>query len=108
MKEKLIRSSFILAVGTVLSGNVIMGIQSIGAIFFIAAFTEGIHRWLLFPFVLAAMSFHMTVEQLIKYGVGMIITMLIVIAGEKKWKRFHKEWGYICSACPCSQQCLIS
>ncbi len=96
MKEKLIRSSFILAVGTVLSGNVIMGIQSIGAIFFIAAFTEGIHRWLLFPFVLAAMSFHMTVDQLIKYGVGMIITMLIVIAGEKKWKRFHKEWGYIC------------
>lgn len=94
MKRGKVRQLIICALGFVVSCGSMYGVNPFGLIFFAAMYMEKAMRLLLCPLLVAAMMLGLSVEQVFRYAVPMIITMVCVDLFERK-SRICKKWkGY--------------
>lgn len=95
MKKGKVKQLVICAMGFVLSCGSLYGINPFGLIFFAAMYMEKAMRLLLCPMLVASMMLALPLEQVFRYAVPMIITMVCVDLFERK-NRLCKKWkGYL-------------
>ncbi|MFT3985146.1 MAG: SpoIIE family protein phosphatase [Lachnospiraceae bacterium] len=94
MRKGKVKQLIICALGFVVSCGSMYGINPFGLIFFAAMYMEKAMRLLLCPMLVAAMMLGLPLEQVFRYAVPMIITMVCVDLFERK-SRICKKWkGY--------------
>ncbi len=94
MKKGKMKQLIICALGFVISCGSIYGINPFVLLFFAAMYMEKAMRLLLCPMLVAAMMLSLSIEQVFRYAVPMIIMMVCVDLLERK-NRICKKWkGY--------------
>lgn len=95
MKRGKVKQLIICALGFVVSCGSVYGVNPFGLIFFAAMYMEKAMRLLLCPMLVAAMMLALPLEQVFRYAVPMIITMVCVDLFERNG-RICKKWkGYL-------------
>ncbi len=83
MKKNRTRKIFITLVGA-LAGNIsLFGFYPIGMAYLTAGYIERVYRYILFPVVLVSMAMTATPMQIAKYGLSMVVVMVMVGLVEK-------------------------
>lgn len=86
MKGQTVRKIVIQMIAIAMAQCTVLMYHPIGVAFFAAAYTEGIWRYVLFPVMIASMAFVLEPLALLKYGITMLVTAVIVSVTES-WNR---------------------
>lgn len=103
LKGQTVRKIVIQMIAIAMAQCTVLMYHPIGIAFFAAAYTEGIWRYALFPLMIASMAFVLEPIALLKYGITMLVTAVIVSVTES-WNRkkrgdtFVPE-GLLCLIC---------
>lgn len=97
MRKEKGKQLLICAVGVLLSCGSIYGINPFGLIFFTAMYMEKSCRIILCPLITIALTFTLPIEQVVRYAVPMIATIVVVRLLEGRHRICRKWKGYVIS-----------
>lgn len=103
MKGQTVRKIVIQMIAIAMAQCTVLMYHPIGVAFFAAAYTEGIWRYALFPLMIASMTFVLGPIALMKYGITMLVTAVIISVTES-WNRKKRGDTFV----PEGLLCLIS
>lgn len=94
MREKL-KKGAVCAAGGVIAYFGYLGTGPFAAAYFAGAYMERAFRWLLFPIMILGMAYRFPTDQLVRYGMPMVIMMSIVDLVERNCRKCKRVVGYI-------------
>lgn len=95
MKKHLAKELGILVLGGFISQIGFAGCFPFGIAFFAAAYAERVARWALLPVILISMGLTLSLENTLKYGIAMTVTLIISLLLEKVIKSYKKWYTYV-------------
>ncbi len=97
MRKEKGKQLLICAVGVMLSCGSIYGINPFGLIFFSAMYMERVCRIILCPLLTIALTFVLPLDQMLRYVIPMIVTIVVVRLLEGRHRICRKWKGYVIS-----------
>ena len=97
MRKEKRKQLLICAVGAILSCGSLYGINPFGLVFFTAMYMERACRVILCPLITIALTFALPIDQVVRYVIPMLITIVVVRLLEGKHRICRKWKGYVIS-----------
>ena len=97
MRKEKGKQLLVCAVGVILSCGSVYGINPFGLIFFSAMYMERTCRVILCPLITIAMTFALPIDQVVRYAIPMILTIVVVRLSEVQHRICRKWKGYVIS-----------
>lgn len=97
MRKEKGKQLLICAVGAILSCGSIYGINPFGLVFFSAMYMERSCRVILCPLITIALTFALPIDQVVRYVIPMILTIVVVKLSEGQHRICRKWKGYVVS-----------